>query len=76
MVTPEEPQQADTVVQVGLADTPQGQRVAVVLTVLLGKDAALGVADAIRQTADQMSASGLIVAAPGVPANGKAAANG
>ena len=65
-----------------LVQTPQGQRMALTvrtasttLTVLLAPGDAKAWAGAIKQTADQMSASGLIVAAPGLPANGKAAAN-
>ena len=65
-----------------LVQTPQGQRMALTirtasttLTVLLATADAKTWAAQIKQIADQMSASGLIVAAPGLPANGKAAAN-
>jgi hypothetical protein len=57
------PQEAPVQVQVGLADTPLGQRVAIIITTLLPKDAAEATADAIRQTAAQLSSSGLIVTA-------------
>ena len=65
-----------------LAETPKGQRM--VLTIRTASTTLslfLAPADAktwgaqIKAMADQMSASGLIVAAPGLPANGKAAAN-
>jgi hypothetical protein len=64
MTAPQQPQADGGIVQtqIGLAETPLGQRVALVLTVLLPKDAALGVADAVVKAAEAMSASGLIVA--------------
>lgn len=63
---PTPPAEPDAVqVAAGLADTPLGQRVAIIITVFAGKDAANGLADAIKAVAAQMSASGLIVAGPG-----------
>ena len=72
----ETPAQMTTVV----IDTPAGQRMALTIrtpsttvTILLaGKDAQEWAATLTR-TADQMSASGLIVAGPGAVPNGKAA---
>jgi hypothetical protein len=48
--------------QVGLAETPLGQKVALTLLILLPREAAAGVADAVKVQAEAMSASGLIVA--------------
>jgi hypothetical protein len=56
------PQEAPVQVQVGLADTPFGQRVALVITILLAKDGAEAVAAAIKQTTATLSTSGLYVA--------------
>lgn len=63
-----------------LVETPQGQRLVLTirtasttLTVLLAAADAKEWATQIKAIADQMSASGLIVAAPGLPVNGKAA---
>ena len=47
---------------VGLADTPQVQRLAVTVTLLLDAEGAKGLAAAITKTAEGMSASGLVVA--------------
>jgi hypothetical protein len=60
----EPPPAEDATIQlaVALADTPLGQKTALMITILLGKDTALGVADAIKQAAATMSSSGLIVA--------------
>jgi hypothetical protein len=57
----------DPIIQLatGLADTPVGQRLAITITAILGKDAATQLAAIIKQTADQMSSTKLIVATPG-----------
>jgi hypothetical protein len=57
----------DPIIQLatGLADTPVGQRLAITITAILGKDTATQVADAIKTTAAQMSSTRLIVATPG-----------
>ena len=62
-----QPADDDILVQtaVGLADTPRGQKVAIMITVLAGKDDALTIADGIRQVAAQLSSTRLVVAAPG-----------
>ena len=61
-----------------LVQTPAGQRLVLTirtasttLSVLLGAADAKTWGGQIKAVADQMSASGLIVAAPGLPANGK-----
>ena len=65
-----------------LVETPQGQRLVLTirtasttLTVLLAAADAKAWANQIKAIADQMSASGLIVAAPGLPVNGKVTAD-
>jgi hypothetical protein len=59
----EQPPQPDALqVAVQLVETPLGQRVAVTLTVLLGKDAAVELAQGITKAASALSSSGLIVA--------------
>ena len=65
-----------------LVETPQGQRLVLTirtasttLSVLLAAADAKEWAGHIKRAADQMSASGLIVAAPGVPVNGKVTAD-
>jgi hypothetical protein len=63
MTTPAEDVTIQT--QIGLADTPLGQRAAIMITVLLGKDAALQVADHIKTTAAQLSSTRLVIAKPG-----------
>jgi hypothetical protein len=63
MTTPAEDVTIQT--QIGLADTPMGQRAAIMITVLLGKDAALQVADHIKTTAGQLSSTRLVIAKPG-----------
>lgn len=62
MTTPQPAE--DLVVQAaaGLAETPLGQRVAVIITVLLPKDGAVQLADAVKTLAGQLSSSGLVVA--------------
>lgn len=76
MGTPEvTPPADDTVIQasVGLADTPMGQRLAITITALLGKDGAAQLGEAIVKVAAAMSSSGLVVAGTGtVPVNGHA----
>lgn len=71
-MTAPEPAQPEPVIQaaVGLADTPLGQRVAVTITVLLGKDMAAQVAKGIEQAAAAMSSSGLVVAQNGAAPKG------
>jgi hypothetical protein len=61
-----------------LIETPQGQRLVLTirtasttLSVLLGAGDAKTWATNLHAAAAQMSTSGLIVAAPGLPANGK-----
>jgi hypothetical protein len=56
----------------GLTDTPLGQRLAITITAILGKDAATQLAAIIKQTADQMSSTGLIAATPGNGTNQRA----
>lgn len=65
-----------------LVETPHGQRLVLTirttsttLTVLLAAADAKTWATQIKAIADQMSASGLIVAAPGLPVNGKVTAD-
>ncbi len=73
MTTPQ-PEQPDGMIQatVGLAETPFGQKVALTLVILLGKDNALGIAEAVTKTAEQMSGTGLIVApGNGMPVKGQ-----
>ena len=70
MSTPQPPAtttQDDIIIQtqVGLADTPLGQRIAVVITALLPKDAAIQTGEAIVKLAGQLSGTRLIVAGPG-----------
>lgn len=48
--------------QVSLADTPFGQKVALTLTILLGKENAAMIAEQVAATAKQMSGAGLIIA--------------
>ena len=77
MSTPEPPAvttQDDLVIQsaVGLAETPMGQRVAVMLTILLPKDAALATSKAIEDLAGQLSSTRLVIPGP----NGVASAVG
>jgi len=69
-------------VTTALMQTPHGQRLALTirtasttLTVLLAPADAKTWAAQIKAIADQMSASGLIVAAPGLPVNGKVTAD-
>ena len=73
-MTPDQPEggQPDAMIQLaaGLTDTPFGQKLALTITVLLGADGARNVADTIRQAADQMSASGLVIARPNGALNG------
>ena len=47
---------------VSLAGTLLGQKVAITLVVLLGRDVAAGVAKAVADTAAAMSTTGLVVA--------------
>jgi hypothetical protein len=65
MTTP--PPGDDTIVQasLGLADTPLGQRLAIMITVILGKDAATQLADNIKTAAGQLSGTRLVIAKPG-----------
>jgi hypothetical protein len=75
MTTPTPPpNNDDPIIQLttGLADTPLGQRLAITITAILGKDAATQVADAIHKTAQQMSSTRLIVATPGNGTNQQA----
>lgn len=50
---------------VALADTPTGQKVAIMITVLCGKDSAAAIAKGIEQAAAAMSSTGLIAAQNG-----------
>jgi hypothetical protein len=71
VTAPPEPAQPDALqVAVQLAETPLGQRVAVTITALLGKEAATELAKGIAKAAGALSASGLVVA------NGNAGAVG
>lgn len=71
--------EAPAALSTALMQTPQGQRLVLTirtasttLSVLLGAGDAKTWATQIKAIADQMSASGLIVAAPGLPnGNGK-----
>jgi hypothetical protein len=65
MTTPPPAEDVTIQTQIGLADTPMGQRAAIMITVLLGKDAALQVADHIKTTAGQLSSTRLVIAKPG-----------
>lgn len=51
--------------QAGLAETPKGQKVAILITVLLGKEDAAQLAAAITKTAGQLSATRLVIPAAG-----------
>ena len=52
---------------VGLADTPQGQRLAVTVTMLLDADGAKALAGAIAAAAENMSSAGMAVATSPLP---------
>ncbi|HEY6278995.1 MAG TPA: hypothetical protein VIX86_22005, partial [Streptosporangiaceae bacterium] len=58
MTTPQQPAEPEIQAAVALADTPTGQKVAIIITVLLGKDNATQMADAIKATARNLSATG------------------
>lgn len=61
MTTPPEPPDQALQVTIGLADTPLGQRVAIIITALLPKDAAEQVADGIKTMAGKLSTTRLYV---------------
>ena len=67
MTQPAPPEDGLIHATVSLADTPLGQKVALTLVILLGKDVAAGVADAVTETAAAMSGSGLVIAGNGMP---------
>lgn len=56
---------------VGVADTPQGQRLVVTMALQLPADAAKQLADAIGKATSGMSSSGIVVASSIISGNGQ-----